>query len=177
MKKPYSYLNPKAEIRKSPITGQGGFAKTLIKKGELVAIWGGHVISNEQYLKLSKEIQEEGHSGYPLEIHGNFCLGPITIKEVDGALFLNHSCNPNIGIKGQIVFVAMRDIKPGEELTYDYATVDSDETILMNFQCNCGSPNCRKIITSNDWRDPGFQKKYKGYLSWWIQERIKKESK
>lgn len=41
MKKPYSYLTPKAEIRKSSIAGQGGFAKTLIKKGELVAIWGG----------------------------------------------------------------------------------------------------------------------------------------
>lgn len=138
---------------------------------------GGYVMSNEQYLKLPKEIQGEGHSGYPLEIFGNFCLGPITVKEIDNAFFLNHSCNPNIGIKGQIVFVAMRDIQPGEELTYDYATVESDETIPMNFQCNCGGSNCRKVITGNDWRDPGFQKKYKGYLSWWIQERIKKESK
>ena len=41
-------------------------------------------------------------------------------------MFLNHSCEPNVGVQGQIVFVAMRDVAAGEELTLDYGTIDHD---------------------------------------------------
>jgi SET domain-containing protein len=42
-------------------------------------------------------------------------------------IFSNHSCEPNIGVQGQIVFVAMRDIAAGEELTHDWATTDDED--------------------------------------------------
>jgi len=48
-------------------------------------------------------------------------------------IFSNHSCEPNIGVQGQIVYVAMRDIAPGEELTHDWAMTDDDEN---EHQCN-----------------------------------------
>jgi uncharacterized protein len=84
-------------------------------------------------------------------------------------MHLNHSCEPNLGLQGQVVYVAMRDIGTDEELTFDYAMND-DEFYEMN--CRCGSQSCRGIITGLDWRKPEIQKKYDGYLSWFIQRRI-----
>ena len=84
--------------------------------------------------------------------------------------FTNHSCDPNIGVQGQIIFVAIRDIQAGEELTHDWAMTD-DAT--SESECNCGSPHCRKIITGQDWKD--LQEKYGDYMSWYLREKIKRE--
>ena len=56
-------------------------------------------------------------------------------------LYLNHSCDPNCAIAGQIVFVAMRDIAAGEELTHDWATTDD---LDYELDCRCGSAACRR---------------------------------
>ena len=59
---------------------------------------------------------------------------------------IRYSCEPNIGVKGGLVFVAMKDILSGEELTIDGclfgAPYDSD------IQCKCKKENCRKVLTS-----------------------------
>lgn len=65
--------------------------------------------------------------------------------------------------------IALRDIEAGEELTYDYATTDSRHA---NFACFCGSPNCRKVITGNDWMLLELQERYRGYFQKNIQEKI-----
>jgi uncharacterized protein len=83
--------------------------------------------------------------------------------------FSNHSCDPTIGIQGQIVFIALRDIQPGEELTHDWATTD-DGTYTM--RCNCGAQNCRGMITGQDWRRQDLQEKYRGYMAWYLQRKI-----
>ena len=68
---------------------------------------------------------------------------------IDGhctAMFINHSCDPNCEteeIKGRVWILAIRDIRPGEELTYDYNLYDGDEDEAL---CNCGSKNCRKTM-------------------------------
>jgi len=84
-------------------------------------------------------------------------------------IFSNHSCTPNIGIQGQIVFVAMRDIQAGEELTHDWATTDDD---TYEMQCHCGAENCRGIITGQDWRRKDLQEKYRDYMAWYLQRKI-----
>lgn len=84
-------------------------------------------------------------------------------------MHLNHSCEPNLGIQGQVVYVALRDIGVGEELTFDYAT-NADEPDEM--KCQCGSGSCRGVITGFDWQKPEIQKKYNGYFSWFIQRTI-----
>jgi len=84
-------------------------------------------------------------------------------------IFSNHSCDPNIGVQGQIVFVAMRDIQPGEELTHDWATTDDDSDEM---RCNCGARTCRGIITGQDWRREELQRKYRGYIAWYLQRKI-----
>ena len=56
----------------------------------------------------------------------------------------NHSCDPNTGYEG-LNLKALRDIQAGEELTLDYACL-LDE-VMGSFECHCGSPNCRKVVS------------------------------
>jgi hypothetical protein len=75
-----------------------------------------------------------------------------------------------VGIKGQIVFLAMRDISAGEELTLDYATIDQGSEPMA---CRCGAEGCRGLITGQDWRNPGLQQKYGSYFAWYLLEKIR----
>jgi hypothetical protein len=81
----------------------------------------------------------------------------------------NHSCEPNLGLQGQVVFLSLRDIEADEELTFDYATTGNEP---YEMKCQYGMPNCRGTITGSDWRKPEIQSKYDGYFSWFIQRRI-----
>jgi hypothetical protein len=69
-------------------------------------------------------------------------------------LFINHSCEPNVGFAGNAVLVAMRDISPGEELTTGYALFDDYDGMM---HCQCGTPSCRGMIGGRDWQQPDLQ--------------------
>jgi len=101
-----------------------------------------------------------------------FTLGPVTIDDaVDDTDLFNHSCDPNVGVVGQIVLVARRPIGVGEELTFDYDTVETAET---PFECRCGARECRRIIDGSSWKNPAFRQAHAGYLSWNVQEAIRR---
>jgi len=164
-----SYLSPKTVIKKSSIQGRGLFAIKLIKKGEIVALKGGHIYDKKVHQKIEKEL-----GPVDIQITENFFIGPLTKKEIKGCMiFSNHSCNPNIGLQGQIVFIALRNIKAGEELTHDWAMTD-DEPYRM--KCNCGAKNCRGIITGKDWKKKNLHKKYGKYFSWYLLKKIKEKA-
>ena len=57
---------------------------------------------------------------------------------------INHSCDPNGGIRKTSELFALRDIKKGEEITYDYSATIAPTRWHM--KCKCGSKNCRKIL-------------------------------
>jgi uncharacterized protein len=74
--------------------------------------------------------------------------GSIVIDGHGTAMFINHSCDPNCEAderKGRVWIVALRDIAPGDELTYDYNLYDGDDDEAI---CNCGAKNCRKTMYS-----------------------------
>lgn len=165
----YSHRSIKTEIRISETEGRGLFAKEPISKGETVSVRGGHIITRQVQEKMEKP---EGYWGYP--ITDEFVLAPFTREEVENVMmFLNHSCEPNIGILGQIIFVAMRDIKRGEELAIDYAMFGANKEPMS---CNCQSSICRGLITDSDWRLEALQIKYRGYFSSYIQLKIDNSS-
>jgi SET domain-containing protein len=165
----HSYLSPKCEARKESLISRVGlFAKKTIKKDELILIWGGNVIMRKDMKNLPKCIQD---NEYPCMVYPGFFFGPRHVTDLDQAEMINHSCDPNAGIKGQCVLVARRDIKAGEEITYDYETTDIED---MNFKCNCGSRICRGRIDGGSWKNPSWRKKNKNYLSWYISEKIRK---
>jgi len=84
-------------------------------------------------------------------------------------LYSNHSCDANLGMRGEITFVAMRDIRRGEELTHDWAMTDDDD---YSVECKCGAHNCRKILTGKDWQRPELQKRYAGYFSAYLARKV-----
>ena len=164
-----SHISPKARVSPSPIHGRGLFAVEPIGEGEIVAIKGGYIFGRATLGKVEKQLGPA-----ELSVAEGFFIGPRGKEQRDGGMvFSNHSCDPNIGVKGQIVFVAMRDIEPGEELTHDWATTDDD---AYEMECNCGADNCRKVVTGQDWRRKDLQEKYRGYMSWYLEERITRGS-
>jgi SET domain-containing protein len=168
MKCALSFLSPKAAVKPSSIHGQGLFALEQIRAGEIVCVKGGYIFNREQQQEISRDLGPA-----EIQIADDLFIGPILHEEREGGMiFSNHSCDPNIGVQGQIVFVAMRDIASGEELTHDWATTD-DDTYEMN--CRCGAQSCRKVITGQDWRNKQLQAKYRGFMSWYLQKKLDQE--
>lgn len=162
---PKSFLSPKIEVRSSKVNGMGMFAKEDIKKGGIVFIKGGHILTR-------KEVFSSGIINSYLPIDDDYVIGARN-KEEEASIKLcnNHSCNPNCGVRGEITFVAMTDIAQGTELTIDYCMVDNEDYII---DCKCGNPNCRGKITGFDWKQKKLQEKYKGYFARYLQDKIDK---
>ncbi len=161
-----SWFSPKTERRTSPIQGRGLFARDAIAAGEIVAVKGGAIMALDAFALVRDDV-----SPAEIQIEDGLYIAPRSAAEVEAnILCLNHSCNPNVGVRGQITFVAMRDIPTGAELTIDYAMIDGDPSERM--ACACGATECRKIITGDDWRLPELQRRYAGYFSRYLHDRF-----
>ena len=127
-----SYLSPKLEARRNPGKGGDGvFARQEIASGELLAVWDGIIVPYERLIRLPRAVRQ--HS---VQVEESLYQAPNRAPEpVD---YINHSCNPNAGMSGQIAVVAMRQIAPGEEICIDYAMVDGSP--YDEFECHCGEP-------------------------------------
>jgi len=163
---PASYLSPKTHVRPSPIEGKGLFARRRIRRGEIVAIKGGHVYDARTLAKIKRRIA----ASY-IQIADGVFFGARAAAEVRrNKMFINHSCAPNLGIRGQIVFVAIRDIRAGEELTYDWAM---EENRRDPTRCRCGARGCRGVLSGRDWTIPRLQRRYRGYFSSYLEDKIR----
>jgi uncharacterized protein len=163
---PLSYRSLKTKVRDSKIHGRGLFATANIAKDEIVAVKGGHIISREQLRRQVTPLL----GPVEIQIDDDLFIAPVTKEEREGfMLYTNHSCDPNLGMRGEITFVAIRDIRAEEELTHDWAMTDDDD---YSVECNCGAANCRKILTGKDWQRPELQARYAGYFSEYLARKI-----
>jgi SET domain-containing protein len=161
-----SYRSPKTDVRESKIHGRGLFATADIAKDEVVAIKGGHIVDGKTLRQRITPVL----GPVEIQIDDNLFIVPLTNEEREASmLYLNHSCDPNLGVRGEITFVAMRDIRAGEELTHDWAMTDDDD---YSVECNCGAPDCRKTLTGKDWQRVDLQKRYAGYFSAYLTRKI-----
>ena len=146
--------NPKAYVRSTKKYGKGVFAKAPIKKGEIIARFDGPTYQEWDYWTdylFDHVIQ----------------YAPKRWRTSNGiAKLLNHSCDPNCGIKARFNVVAMRDIKKGEEITWDYEM--TERSTHWHLKCKCGSPLCRKKIGNFRKMPKEVRQKYKGYISSWL---------
>ncbi|MBO0728714.1 MAG: SET domain-containing protein-lysine N-methyltransferase [Acidimicrobiaceae bacterium] len=167
---PASWITPKARKGSpSAIAGRGLFAVEPIVAGEVVAVKGGHVLTTAQLRELPGHLQESD-----VQIADDLHLAAVDDLEYEAVmLFLNHSCDPNVGFAGNVVLVAMQDVSPGKELTTDYALFDDYEGSM---RCRCRSASCRGIVDGQDWRRPDLQARYRGYFSWYLARRIDAEA-
>jgi len=160
---PTGHVSAKLEGRLiSSKGGRGLFARENVRAGEVLLVWGGDVVTGEALHWMS----EEKHR-LAVQIEDDLYL--VTTNE-GPADWVNHSCDPNAGLVGQIVLAALRDIQPGEEICFDYATTDGSP--YDEFECGCGSSLCRHRVTGNDWKKSGLQTRYAGHFSPYIQRRI-----
>jgi hypothetical protein len=158
------FLSPKLEVRALPDKGGFGvYAGEAVAVGEVVSVWGGYIVDAEQLDQLPHDVQQ--HS---VQIEEGLYLA--TIGGAETADFINHSCDPNLGLRGQIALVALRDIEVGEEVCFDYAMTDC--TPYDEFECRCGTAACRGTVRGADWQLPELWAKYAGYFSPYLQRRI-----
>jgi SET domain-containing protein len=135
------------QVRKSGVHGKGVFALKPIKKGELVIEYVGEVISWKEALRRHPhDPSQPDHTFY-------FHIDDETV--IDGKVggnasrWINHSCDPNIEAEdetGRVYLKALRAIKPGQELFFDYGLVIDERytpALKKRFECRCGAATCR----------------------------------
>jgi hypothetical protein len=162
-----SWRSPKIEVRDGAVAGLGVFAVEPISAGEIVAVKAGHIVGRDEVVRLTAEIGDQS-----LQITDDLYLSPRTATEVDEtAIRINHSCDANVGFRGQVVYVAMRDIAVAEELCHDYAM---DRTDDYRLECRCGTAVCRGTVTGEDWRLPAVQARYDGFFLEYVTAKIRR---
>jgi SET domain-containing protein len=128
-------------VRSSEVHAAGVFTTAPIKRRSKVVRYTGPIISKEEGDRIYEHrdityLFSVGKDGNVIDGHGL-------------AAFINHSCDPNCEtdeIKGEIWIIAVRDIRPGEELTYDYNLFDGEENDPAT--CHCKSRHCRGSLYS-----------------------------
>ena len=146
--------SPLVEARNSKIHGRGVYAIAPIKKGTRVIEYLGDRISHaEADRRYEKKGDDDGHTF--LFIASSRTVIDAGVRGND-ARFINHSCNPNCEtvIEGSRVFIdAIRNIKPGEELGYDYQLTwesTDDPAELALYSCRCGAKRCRGTMLDRE---------------------------
>ena len=128
------------ETRRSCIHGRGVYATCAITKNTRIVDYAGEKISNRESLKRERRYITDGHI---------WCFKLTNRTVIDAgvggniARYINHSCRPNcyIDIKNGVIWIrAARNIRAGEELSYDYNT-DGDGLI----RCQC-RPGCQRLL-------------------------------
>jgi len=156
-------MSPKLIPADTAIAGRGTHARVAIAPGEVVAAFGGYMVSGDVFAVLPAQ-----RRSLSIQVADDlYLVGP---DQPDPNDMVNHSCDPNCGILGSSVLVAIRPIAAGEELCYDYAM--SDGSPYDEFECSCGTALCRGHITGDDWSRPELIERYKGWFSAYLQARI-----
>lgn len=146
----------------SRIEGKGVFAGENIKKSDVIQ----HIKGEARFLTIKNKKDSLSYPNW-IGVGKNKWINPNYPNQ-----YLNHSCNPNSGIKGTIIIkdsdksvqgkysiISLKDIKEGEEITIDYSIIEGDD--LWEMKCSCGAKNCRKIIRSVKYIP---RKQFKKYL-------------
>ena len=127
--------------------GLGVFANRDIRPGEVILAFGGPVIDfAETKRRGSRECM-------PIQ----FAQNQYYDTQPPG-VFVNHSCDPNAGIRNDRDLVALRQIRLGEEVRFDYSTTMEEQSFTM--QCLCGTRKCRRVVADFSTLPPDVQERY-----------------
>lgn len=138
---------------RSPIHGTGVFAASLLRAGESVIEYKGKRLQPAQADDLYGDGGESGHT-FLFTLNERYVIDGN--QQGNSARWINHSCAPNCQAlvvesasgdlrRDRVVIDALRDIQPGEELTYDYGiTLDVPHSARLKklWACRCGAPQC-----------------------------------
>lgn len=148
--------SPAFAIKRSGIQGKGAFALRAIRKGERLIEYAGQRVSQSEAARRYDDAAMRRHHTFLFTLSSRTCID----GDCDGndARYFNHSCSPNCEtevVRGRVYILARRNVREGEELTYDYNyDLDGDitEESLRTYACRCGAPACRATILGPDAR-------------------------
>ncbi len=148
----------KVYITNSRVHGRGVHAARDIKKGETIFLIKGKPV------RLVIHSQKDSKIGpHWVGIKRHHWIDPVS-----PASFLNHSCNPNAGIRGSVTLKAMKKISKGEEIVFDYSTTEEDR--FWTLSCRCGESNCRKKVQSIQTLPRAVFKRYLPFIPTYFQK-------
>lgn len=135
------------QVRRSGVHGKGVFAVAPIAKGEIIIEYKGEVISWAEALRRHPHDPKDPNHTFYFELE----TGDAIDAKYGGnaARWINHACKPNCEadeINGRVFIKALRELKPGEELFYDYGlSIDEKYTkkLKKEYECRCGAKKCR----------------------------------
>jgi uncharacterized protein len=165
------------ELRPSPIHGIGLFAARTIAKGTVIGRETGFIHERfyawftwREFERFDRPLQRKVRQICTLEPDGFYA--PLDFDLLPTCWYMNHSCAGNIGFNRGEDFVAIRRIRSGEELTYDYGLVETDPR--TRWHCSCGRKLCRGVVTGNDWKEPGLQRRMGGYFHPYVRNTLRR---
>ncbi|HEY0106942.1 MAG TPA: SET domain-containing protein-lysine N-methyltransferase [Rhizomicrobium sp.] len=164
-----TWVSPKLVPGESKIHYDGVLAAAPIKRGEKLMEFGGERITRAQ----ADDGPYRVRSIWAVAADAYLAL-PQTDTDASLDENLNHSCDANAWLVGDVLLVARRDIAEGEEITLDQGTWNYDETeyTVDAEDCTCGAPTCRVRLTESDWKLAAVQKRYKGHFHPIVQAMI-----
>ena len=127
------------DVRKSPIDGKGCFATRLFPKGRKIAEYTGELIGAREVARRVRTRRKHRICALDYKRHLDGARGG------NGTHYINHSCRPNCYMRvtrGHLLFMALRDIHPGEEITCDYVSTHHPDT----YRCRCKAEGCRGTL-------------------------------
>lgn len=156
-------LPPPVETRGSGIHGRGVYATRPIKKGtRLIEYLGERISHAEADRRYARKREDDGHTFLFIASRRTVIDAGVNGNE---ARFINHSCAPNCETvieNGRVFIEAIRRIKPGEELGYDYQLTwesTDDPVELALYACRCGATHCRGTMLDREPQDTKSHKK------------------
>jgi hypothetical protein len=138
------------QVRRSGVHGKGVYALRPIRKGEVIVEYKGERITWKEALRR--------HPHDPKDPDHTFYFHIDDQRVIDAkyggnaARWINHACNPNCEsdiVDDRVYIKALRAIKPGEELFYDYGLVIDERytpKVKKQFECRCGARDCRRTM-------------------------------
>lgn len=146
-------MSRKIAARKSPIHGNGVFAVAPIRKGERIIEYKGPLRTHDE---VDADVGGDVESGHTFLFTLNDEWVIDATRKGNDARWINHGCDPNCEAvihehegddrsKDRVFIEALRDIAPGEELTYNYGIVLGERhtpRLKKIWACLCGSPRC-----------------------------------
>jgi uncharacterized protein len=136
-------------VRDSRIHGRGVYALRAIREGERIIEYRGERITWRQADRRPPSDPDDPHHTFFFSLDDGRHVIDANVGG-NSARWINHSCEPNCETEesedGRVYIQAMRDIRRGEELSYDYRLIVDGRvtpTLKRQYQCRCGSTQCR----------------------------------
>ena len=143
--------------------GRGIFARRNLKKGEVLFIIKGKIVP----LKINDQT-DSALLPNAIGIEEGVWIDPYPENALH---FLNHSCEPNVGIKGKVTVVALKNIAKDEQVTIDYSITEGDRFWTLGGRCQCGGKKCRGKIRSIQYLPKEIYQRYLPFVPAFLQKQ------